>query len=197
MNLFTHTTAMREQALTELIRPMPKAAWMADFPLSYLEQSLARLAEDYGGCNLTPDFQRGHAWSRQQQERFVEALIRGALPPSSMLIQFNCPHWENSSYTGDLPREIQCIDGLQRLTALRKFLSGDIRAFGFAIDEFAGTRFDLRQPLWTVKLAIHSFQSKAQLLQFYLDLNGGGTPHTPEELARVRKMLSAARASIV
>lgn len=174
---------------------MPNAVWTCDFTLNYLEKGLEGFAKDYGACNLIPDFQRGHVWTREQQERFIEALIRGTLPVSCMLIQFNCPHWENHDYRGDLPREVQCVDGLQRLTALRKFLRGEIKAFGMAVDAFKGTRFDVCRPSYAVKFAMHTFQTKVELLQFYLDLNDGGTPHSQAEIARVRAMLNAARAA--
>jgi hypothetical protein len=42
------------------------------------------------------------------------------------------------------------------------------------------------------KFEIFNFQIKADLLRHYLDLNAGGTPHSKEEIERVRKMLSDA-----
>jgi hypothetical protein len=37
-------------------------------------------------------------------------------------------------YLGQLPKTTVCIDGLQRLTAIRKFIAGEIRAFGMMED---------------------------------------------------------------
>lgn len=182
----------RVRLLEQIIRPLPEPAWAADYMLGYLEQALADFEKDWGGCNLTPDFQRGHVWTREQQERFVEALLRDALPVSALLIQFNCPHWQNYNYDGELPREVQCVDGLQRLTAIRKFLAGEIRAFGLSANALSGTRFDVRRSLYRLRFAMHTFQTKAELLQYYLDVNDGGTPHTEEELERVRAMMRAA-----
>lgn len=41
-------------------------------------------------------------------------------------------------------------------------------------------------------MAIHTFTRRADLLQHYLDLNTGGTPHSAEEIARVRGLLNRA-----
>lgn len=182
-----------QRKLEAIIRPLPNHIWSADFPLRNLEDGLEGFAKNWGGINLTPDFQRGHVWTQDQQERFVEALLRGALPSSCLLIQFNCPHWDEDHVATDLPREVQCVDGLQRITALRKFLKGEIRAFGMLVDEFNGTRFDVSRSFFAVKFAMHAFQTRAELLQFYLDLNDGGTPHSKQEIERVRSMLEEAK----
>jgi hypothetical protein len=178
--------------LEAIIRPLPNHIWAADFPLRNLEEALFAFAKDWGGVNLTPDFQRGHVWTQEQQERLMEALLRGALPSSALLIQFNCPHWNDDHVPTDLPYEVQCVDGLQRITAIRRFLKSEIRAFGMVVDDFSGTRFDINRSFFAVKFAMHDFKTRAELLQYYLDLNDGGTPHTREEIDRVRGLLEAA-----
>ena len=59
----------------------------------------------------------------------VESLLRKTAPKT---ILFNCPGWTMSqSAGGDIPlKTFQCIDGLQRLTAVRKFMAGEIKIFG-------------------------------------------------------------------
>jgi len=185
----------REERLLALVRPLPNHIWAADIPLRNLEDGLEGFAKDWGGVNLTPDFQRGHVWTLEQQERFVEAMLRGALPSSGLLIQFNAPHWNDDHVVTDLPREVQCVDGLQRITALRKFLKGEVRAFGLTMDDFNGTRFDLKRSFYAVKFAMHDFASRASLLQYYIDLNFGGTPHSRDELARVQGLIEASAAA--
>lgn len=141
--------------------------------------------------DLIPDFQRGHVWTQEQQERWIEAVIRGAISTAGLLIQFNAPAWEPGEYRGDMPKTIVCIDGLQRLTAIRRFVAGEIRAFGLTADQFAGTSYDLRR--YRFRVAVHGFQTRADLLQYYLDLNSGGTVHSTEELARVGGLLERSR----
>ena len=38
------------------------------------------------------------------------------------------------------------------------------------------------------RVAVFSFQTRADLLQHYIDFNAGGTPHPPEEIERVRAL---------
>lgn len=41
----------------------------------------------------------------------------------------------------------------------------------------------------TLTLKVYDFQYRKDLLKFYLDINGGGTPHSQYELNRVKGML--------
>lgn len=182
-------TSLSEELLTALIRPMPKAKYEVEYGLAFLEEGLAMFA---GGAtlNLVPDFQRGHVWTQEQQERWIEALLRGAISSSGRLIQFNAPAWNNAP-TGDLSSEVTCVDGLQRLTAARRFMNGEIRAFGYTAAELDGTSFSPKR--FRMIFSVHEFQQREDLLQYYLDLNAGGTPHRQEEIDRVRDLLAAAR----
>ena len=38
-------------------------------------------------------------------------------------------------------------------------------------------------------IKMYDFQDRKDLLKFYLDINGGGTPHSKEELDRVRGLM--------
>ncbi|MDD5191477.1 MAG: DUF262 domain-containing protein, partial [Dehalococcoidales bacterium] len=145
----------------------------------YVEKALEDF-EKADGLELIPDFQRGHVWTREQQERWIEAVIRGAISSAGLTLQFNAPNWNqlDNKEKGDLPPQITCIDGLQRLTAIRLFVAGKINAFGLTVDKFAGTSYDIRR--YRFKVAIHEFKNRAEVLDYYLDLNAGGTPHPAE-----------------
>lgn len=182
----------RNRALSALVRPMRRAKWEVDFGFGSVERGLTSLASDYG-LNLDPDFQRGHVWNQSQQERFIEAAMRGQLASGQLVIQFNSPTFDDPDYQGDLAREMQIVDGLQRLTAVRRFMANEIPAFGLYAGDYAGSDFDPTRMTYRLKFAVHTMQSRAELLQFYLDLNEGGTPHSQAELARVRGLLEQAR----
>lgn len=142
------------------------------------------------GLNLDPNNQRSRIWSQAQQVAFTEGFLRGRLSSTERLIQFNCPHWD-SELPGDLAHEMQIVDGVQRLTAIRRFLTGEIRAFGMSVNDFNGTRYDIRrQGSSPLHIAVHAFVWRRDLLQFYLDINSGGTPHRDVEIARVRNHLN-------
>lgn len=187
------------QRAHKLIRPVPQAR--ASFDVLFggvgaLESQLASMERDWG-LNLAPDFQRGHVWNDAQRQAYVEGIFDETVTSAQKVIQFNCPHWdrEPAPGTSDLPEEIQIVDGLQRLTALRMFMAGQVRPFGMTYEELLQTDFSPKSPRYWVKFAVHTFQTREQLLDFYLRINAGGTPHSEQELERVAALLEEARGS--
>lgn len=154
---------------------------------SYLETWLANEVEAAEhGVDLNPDFQRGHVWNESQQISYVENVLRRIVDESGLTIRFNSPTWRETKLLGDLPEQVVCIDGLQRLTAIRKFINKELPIFGLDY-EMLPMRVILRDLQLVVKM--YDFQNREDLLKFYLDINGGGTPHSSEELMRVKKLL--------
>lgn len=187
----------KEQALYSLIRPLPSNCYQIDVTVdrlrSWIEQTRADQATMGGGFELCPDFQRGHVWTEEQRIAFCEAFVRGQ---ASALLLFNCPSYnERVRAGGDLnPELIQCIDGLQRLTALMDFADDRVPVFGGSVaSDLAGTAFSTKRLHTQVR--VYSMRTRAELLGFYLDLNSGGTVHSKEELARVRALLDESVAS--
>lgn len=180
------------EALNKIIKPLRTAKYECDFDFRYLRTALTGFEQDYGGLELDPDFQRGHVWTEFQQTHYIENILRGVVSSSGFLVQFNCPNWDNDDdeYSGDLPPGFQCIDGLQRITAVLDFIDGKVKPFGLNVDDLDYSAFSIRGSLHRFRIAVHNFQSKKELLQHYIDLNAGGTPHSKEELDRVRQMLN-------
>lgn len=184
-----------DQALYLLVNPMPDAAYTVDWPLNMLEGALASAQEGVeqmgGSFELNPDFLRGHVWTDSQRSAFAEAFIRKAVTGR---ILFNCPGWSKPYVEGDIPDQtFQCVDGLQRLTTLRMFLAGEVQVFGgMRAADLKGSPFDPTRMTYQLQIGIYEFSHRHELLDFYLRLNEGGTPHSPEELARVRGLLDAA-----
>ena len=186
-----------DRELYSRIRPMPRSVYSVHCPIHRIEDTLKGLngdAEDGGGrLELEPDFQRGHVWSLEKKVAFVEAVLRGTAP---MTIRFNCPSWgggDDKDVVGLNPNSIQCIDGLQRLTALREFVAGKFTVYGdLSVEKLEGTSFAMNRmgAMWIQE--VFQIKSRAELLQFYLDLNSGGVVHTPEEIERVKGLLQEA-----
>lgn len=180
---------MNETALVDLVRPIREAIYEVDSHWHMIGRQFEQLAEGYGPVDMNPDYQRGHIWTQTQQERYIEATMRGTLPSSGRLLQFNCPNWNFETHDPALPPGLQCLDGLQRYTATQRFLAGEIRAFGLPVDDFQGTAFDPKR--YRFRIAVFNYRTKAEVLQHYLAHNSGGTPHSEDELRRVRELLMA------
>lgn len=136
------------------------------------------LFTDYGKLILQPDFQRAHVWTEDQQVKYLEFLLRGGR--SGRDIYFNRPDWIDSSK--DCPDTV-LVDGLQRLTAIKKFNDNDLVVFG----KYRKNDFEYINQ--GVVFFVNNLKTRKEVLQWYLQMNDGGTPHSKEEIDKVKEML--------
>lgn len=137
-----------------------------------------------------PDYQRGHVWTDTQAGRFMGFLLEWGTSPV-IFVQ----RWAASVGHPD-----EVIDGKQRLTAVSRWTNNEIPAI-FAdpsqspmfLRDF--TKADQRNftgpggPTLTIQYV--GYTTRAEVMAFYLRLNTGGTPHSTEEIERVRGMIAA------
>ena len=159
------------------------SGYEVDIPWVHLEHSLKCYEENYG-VDIDPDFQRGHVWVRAQQIAFVEHYLRGGR--SSRILHWNCHDW--NEFSGDYP--LVLIDGKQRLTAVLAFLQDKIPAFGRKLSEYED-KLTWGGP--SFRFHINSLKTRTEVLQWYLELNEGGTVHTTDELKKVHALLKKER----
>jgi len=133
--------------------------------------------------NLEPEFQRGPVWNDTQRSRYVEWILRGGRTGRDIL--FNCPGW-----MGDFKGPMLLVDGLQRLTAVRRFLNNEVKAFGYYRNEYQGT---LRLHRHDFLFYVNDLNHYKDVLQWYLDINSGGVVHDDKEIARVRELLNTVK----
>lgn len=155
--------------------------------LGSLERRMSSL--DSLRLNLTPEYQRGRVWTNDQASRFIGFLAEGGEAPP-VFVQ----RWRDTRIDDEV------VDGLQRLTAMLRFGANEIpmetpsgeRAYlhNFTDDD----QQILRGPAG-IRLTIQYVMcdTRAQVLELYIRLNRGGTPHTDAEIERVREMLDAER----
>ena len=65
-------------------------------------------------------------------------------------------------------------------------MNGEIPVFGSYVNEYEDTMSIVRH---SIKVNINNLKSEKEVLQWYIDMNAGGTPHSSEEIDRVRKMI--------
>lgn len=180
----------QDKRLDAIVKPVRHALYEVDTFWHTAKEQIEGMGRDYGGLEMAPDYQRGHVWTTEQQERYIENMMKGAVPTSGRLLQFNCPDWNDSAQgDSDLPAGLQCLDGLQRFTAVQRFLADEIRPFGLPLSEFMGTAYSPKR--YRFRLAVFGYRTRREVLEHYLDYNAGGTPHSTHEIARVRGLLAA------
>ncbi len=167
------------------IKPyIKRGGWECDYPIDHVWPFLEDQATEFE-CNLDPDFQRGHVWTLNQQAAWLEHFFRGG--DTGRRIYFNMPGWLDN-YHGTL----ELIDGKQRLEAIRALIANEVRIFGYTWSELVPKKDRLLLVrLNTIKLNINSLETRKEVLQWYLQMNDGGTQHTLEELSRVRGLFDA------
>lgn len=166
------------------IPQFPHCCYRCDVSWSYLEfhiNSQQRPEDGIAMLDLNPDFQRAHVWTPEQQTAYVEYILQGGT--SGRELYFNCAGWMK-----DFSGPYVIVDGKQRLEAVRRFLRGEIPAFGHSRDEYSD---DPNMLVATFSWNIAALQTRAEVLRWYLNFNAGGTVHTDAELARVRALLEA------
>ncbi len=145
----------------------------------YLEKQLESYERPGTPLVLDPDFQRAHVWDEIKQRRYVEYVLRGGR--SSRIIYWNCASWQREYNT-----PIFLVDGKQRLEAVRKFMRSELLVFGSYRNEFTDK---IRGVMVDFVFSINTLQTRAEMLQWYIDLNAGGVAHTDDEIEKVRELL--------
>lgn len=159
--------------------------WECDYPLKGVLRFIETQKEDRVNCDLNPDFQREHVWTRKQQAAWLIHYLRGG--KNGRRLFFNHPGW-STSYKGDLV----LVDGKQRLEAIGAFLNNELPLWGMTYRQMCPTK-DAERYLMsrnTMRINVNTLKTRGEVLQWYLEMNGGGTPHTEAELQKVRNMLS-------
>lgn len=159
--------------------------YQVNYPITSLVKYIEEEVETMG-LQLNPDFQRGHVWTEEQQIAWLEYHFRGG--KSGNTIYLNNPFWRSIKEPKETEyKDYVLVDGLQRLTAAQRFVHNEIKVFGSYFEEFEDSMRVLPQMMI---LNVNDLKTEKEVLQWYVDMNAGGTPHTKEEIERVKKMIS-------
>lgn len=170
-------------------KDIPQFTSVGSYQVNYSLTSLVREIEEEVnemGLQFNSEFQRGHVWTEEQQIAWLEYHLRGG--KSGNTIYLNNPFW--NSYREPKENEYSdyvCVDGLQRITAAQRFVHNEIKVFGSYFKEYED-RLRLANDA-TMILNVNNLKSEKEVLQWYIDMNAGGTPHTSKEIERVKQMI--------
>ena len=165
------------------INGLADPAWTApthgcDFDIKYLERGL-----ETWNVDADPVYQRGHVWTNEQRSAFLGYWLQGGTVPTLWV-------WEPPSSKEDSGEaRPELIDGKQRMTAFLMWWHDEIAANVDGRMIYAKETDKRFRVHHMIHLTFVRLDSRADVLRFYLRLNGGGTPHSPNELARVRALL--------
>lgn len=151
-----------------------------DFLVSEVEGRERDGRRDLPPWDLSPGYQRASVWSQTQREAFLAHWLAGGHVPPVVL---NVPYTggRNPEETPDSP--VVVIDGKQRIETLLMFARGQVEAVFPNGERIAYA--DIVPMRHTLKSVRVNYTRRIQAL-LYLRLNGGGTPHTADDLERAR-----------
>ena len=155
-------------------------------PLNYFKDRVEDWVKE-DGLELDPDFQRGHVWTEEQQVAWVEYFLRGG--KSGRVIYLNAPWWNDFRKERYEYKDFVLVDGLQRASAFLKFFNNELEIFGGNKFEDFEDKFIMCKASDNLRVNINTLKTKKEVLTWYIQMNEGGTPHTAEEIGKVRDLL--------
>ena len=172
----------------DITRFVEEGTYNINVPITQLKQTLDSYAKKFG-LEMNPDFQRGHVWTRAQQSSYLEFFYRGGT--SARTIFFNDPRFPSGHCKeGCTNKNMVLVDGLQRLTAHLDFLDNKVPIFGVFFKDFEDEPSIAEHSLI---FNVNGLQKRSEVLQWYLEMNSGGTVHSEEELLRVQGLIDKVR----
>lgn len=176
--------------LQRLINVIPNRG--VDIPWDLLVEQVRGTTGRRPAWNLSPTYQRGPVWSRAQQMNYIGHVLTGGVSPPIYCQRHDSPKHTSTAKWYDLPVEV--LDGRQRLQAVLDFIEGQIPARvldGTEHRDLWYKDFDARERrAHTMSTSVVFMDiSFKERLTLYLRLNNGGTPHSAEDLQKVREML--------
>jgi hypothetical protein len=170
----------------------PQVNYSINVPWNHLEIQLQSYVNDYN-LEINPDFQRAHVWTEKQQITFVEYALK--IPQSGLHLYFNHPNWSGKGKSS-LKDQMVLLDGKQRLNAALCFIRNEIPAYGKYLKDYTHYNPTCKiRPHVPMLLDVNfifnimCIPTRKEILEWYLAFNSGGTPHSNEELDRVKEIL--------
>lgn len=179
--------------IRELIRnsPFARSHYSVDIAMSSFHEGLMmfidadkhengfELDDIFGGV---PAFQRDNdKWSESMQVKFVENLLMGC---KTTLMMYEIAD------KGDHGRLCDCyiLDGLQRITAIDRFVKGEITAFGESYSKLRTERV-INNLRCRLKINVYTFGSEKEAIEFYISMNENIT-HSSSDIDKAKRILS-------
>ncbi|KJC37145.1 hypothetical protein UP09_28285 [Bradyrhizobium sp. LTSP885] len=143
-----------------------------------LREVFSQLEE--GELDLAPDFQRSFVWHAKQQIRLIESILLGIPLPA---FYFNL----------DSSGGMQVVDGVQRLTTVKRFMSDELRLseddleylHDFAGDTFSNLDSATRRRFQSTQIVAHVIEPQTPdevKYDIFNRVNTGGSPLKAQEI---------------
>ena len=131
------------------------------------------------GLNHNAEYQRGYAWTEEDQQRYLESVFQGRELGRFIFVRKKYPFID------------EVLDGKQRLNCLWQFYTSRIAYQGVYWHELHPSdriKFESRSVQWATLPGER--YTRADLLRIFLEVNATGVPQSEEHLEKVRALLA-------
>lgn len=138
------------------------------------------------GLDLDPPYQRGHVWDTAKESAYIGYMLKGGKGPPIWVNRYEDARTGGKNWLGE---PVTVIDGKQRLTALIRWVQGEIPAVLNDLEIWYKELSKIDRRFLPKLDVIYVNMTIKDQMKLYLNLNGG-VAHTAEELDRVRELLN-------
>lgn len=165
----------------EQIASIPRVEEDDDIRFQYSQRNLQGLLWQYysSGIDIDQDYQRGNVWSPEQKYMLIESIYKNIEIGKFTLIR--------RSFSEELDKYYEMLDGKQRLTALLEFYESRFMYKGRYYHEMNGRdqgHFDS----YSISYSETEPLTPEQKYRYFLKLNTCGVPQDPDHIKKVEKM---------
>lgn len=137
-----------------------------------------------GIFKAVPAFQRDNdKWTQKMKHDFIKNIIKGFRTTLMM--------YEINPTPSRIDPLIDCkiLDGLQRVTAIYEFITGEFTVFGKTYQELVDMDIITGTSI-PVTVKIYSFPSESEVIKFYISMNEN-ISHSKEDIKKAEDVLAA------
>jgi hypothetical protein len=139
---------------------------------------------------VLPTWQRGEVWTPLQRQRFIEGIFLGLGAGYYVTTE---PEWDDRGV--HKPGSNLLLDGQQRISAIRDFVTDNLAIFGntYFSDLDTATQRKRFLRVHFRRVEVQHTEDEDLLKELYERLNFGGTPHTEEDRPARRRVAAPGR----
>jgi hypothetical protein len=132
-----------------------------------------------------PEWQRNYVWTDEQASRLIQSILLN-LPVSSLVINYIFDYNNKDNH-------LVLIDGLQRLTSIKRFVNNEFSLVGVKQELLGLTNKDIdlmKTIKWkTIPVIDPKLQTEREMIEFFITINESGTVMSKEHLDSVKKLV--------
>ena len=158
--------------------------WLAARIRDYPYKDPDRYGDRDDPLDVSPPFQRGAVWTKQQSVYFVRSLLSGLPMPAIFTNRYPIGGVMDQKDHAEI-----VIDGKQRLLAVAAFMNDELEIDGELFSQQTDVFKRGFKTNFSVPHIVCEFKTERECVELYVQLLRTGTAHTEDEIQKAEAML--------